>query len=45
MALCLNEKLNPFQKDALDRSALEYAAQYKKVCGYDMQQLIQRAIE
>ena len=28
VVLCLNEKLNPFLKDALEKTAFDYAQQY-----------------
>ena len=48
VVLCLNGKLNPFLKDALGRTAQDYAANFKEVQGqrnmtYDMRQLVDRA--
>ena len=40
VAECLNGNLNPFIKDALDRTAMDYAATYRDVLGQDMRQLI-----
>eukprot|EP00353_Schmidingerella_taraikaensis_P016520 CAMPEP_0185602980 /NCGR_PEP_ID=MMETSP0436-20130131/2127_1 /TAXON_ID=626734 ORGANISM="Favella taraikaensis, Strain Fe Narragansett Bay" /NCGR_SAMPLE_ID=MMETSP0436 /ASSEMBLY_ACC=CAM_ASM_000390 /LENGTH=153 /DNA_ID=CAMNT_0028233307 /DNA_START=54 /DNA_END=515 /DNA_ORIENTATION=+ len=40
VVLCLNEKLNPFLKDALDRSALDYARHFNNVQGHNMRELI-----
>ena len=40
VAECLNANLNPFIKDALDRTAMDYAATYRDVLGQDMRQLI-----
>ena len=31
VAKCLNERFNPFLKDALDRTALDYAAHFRSV--------------
>ena len=45
VAECLNANLNPFIKDALDRTAMDYAATYRDVLGQDMRQLIQAAID
>ena len=36
VAKCLNERFNPFLKDALDRTALDYAAHFRDVRGHDM---------
>ena len=33
---CLNQKLNPFLKDGLDRQALDYAGVYRDLLGADM---------
>ena len=44
VVLCLNEKLNPFLKDALERSALDYAANFTNVHGkHNMRQIIEQA--
>ena len=40
VAECLNANLNPFIKDALDRTAMDYASTYRDVLGQDMRQLI-----
>ena len=40
VAACLNSNLNPFLKDALERTALDYAAHYRDVMGADMRKLI-----
>ena len=40
VAKCLNERLNPFLKDALDRTAFDYAQHFRDVLGHDMRQLI-----
>ena len=45
VALCLNTNLNPFLRDALGRTAMDYAAPFRDVMGYDMRQLIQTAVE
>ena len=44
VVLCLNEKLNPFLKDALDKTASDYAQQYQNVMGYDMRNIIHSAM-
>ena len=44
VAKCLNERLNPFLKDALDRTALDYAQHFRDVLGHDMRQLIDTAM-
>ena len=36
VALALNNNLNPFLKDALGRTALDYSKQYRDVMGQDM---------
>ena len=45
VAKCLNERLNPFLKDALGRTSLEYAQHFRDVMGHDMRQLIVTAME
>ena len=45
VAAALNSNLNPFLKDALNRSPLDYAAQFRNVMGHDMRLLIQAAID
>ena len=44
VAKCLNERLNPFLRDALDRTALEYAQHFRDVLGHDMRSLIEVAM-
>ena len=43
VASALNANLNPFLKDALGRTAMEYAQQYRNVKGHDMRNLISAA--
>ena len=45
VALCLNERLNPFFKDALDRTALDYAYSFKNVQGHDIRLSIEIAMK
>ena len=45
VALCLNERLNPFFKDALDRTALNYAQNFKNVLNHDMRLSIEIAMK
>ena len=45
VAKCLNERLNPFLKDALDRTAFDYAQHFRDVLGHDMRQLIETAMD
>ena len=45
VAEALNSNLNPFLKDALDRTALSHAMQYRGVLGNDMRSLIQGAMQ
>ena len=40
IAKCLNSNCNPFLHDALERTALEYAASFKDVLGVDVRELI-----
>ena len=44
VAHCLNERLNPFLKDALDRTAFDYAQHFRDVMGHDMRELISAAM-
>ena len=45
VALALNNNLNPFLKDALGRTALDYSKHYRDVMGQDMHQLINAAMQ
>ena len=45
VALCLNSNLNPFLRDALDRSAMDYTMHFRDILGHDMRNLIQKAME
>ena len=45
VAECLNNQLNPFLKDGLDRTALEYAASYTAAQTNDIRKLIQDAMD
>ena len=45
VAECLNSNFNPFLKDALDRTAMDYAACFRNVLGQDMRKLIQAAMD
>ena len=45
VAECLNNNLNPFMKDGLGRTALDYASHYRDVMGHDMRSLISTAME
>ena len=45
MAECLNSNFNPFLRDALDRSAIDYAMHFRDVLGHDMRELISKAME
>ena len=44
VAQCLNNNLNPFIKDALERTAEDYAKHFRDVMGHDMRQLIVNAM-
>lgn len=44
VAECLNNNLNPFLRDALDRSPLDYSQKYTGNLGNDMRQLISVAL-
>ena len=41
----LNNNLNPFLRDGLDRAALDYAQKYKGNLGNDLRQLITTALD
>ena len=41
----LNNNLNPFLKDGLDRTALDLAKRYKDALGIDMINLLQNAMQ
>ena len=43
VAECLNNNLNPFLRDALDRSAMEYTLHFRNILGNDMRELINAA--
>ena len=43
VAECLNNNMNPFIKDALERTAVDYAKHYRDVMGHDMRTLIENA--
>ena len=43
VAVALNANLNPFLKDGLGRSPMDYAQQYRNVKGHDMRNLISAA--
>ncbi len=43
VAECLNNNMNPFIKDALERTAVDYARHYRDVMGHDMRTLIENA--
>ena len=43
VAECLNNNFNPFLKDALEKTAFDYAKQYRNVLGVDMRKLIEAA--
>ena len=43
VAECLNNNMNPFVKDALERTASDYAKHYRDVMGHDMRTLIENA--
>ena len=45
LALCLNERLNPFFKDALGRTALDYSQSFRDVEGYNMKVSIDVAMK
>ena len=45
VAACLNNNLNPFLRDAIDRTAIDYAVHYRDVLGHDMRKLIQIAMD
>ena len=45
VAECLNNNLNPFMKDAIGRTALDYSYHYRDMMGQDMQNLIQTAMD
>ena len=45
VAEALNANLNPFLSDALGRTALDYAGQFRNVKGHDMRALIETAME
>ena len=45
VAECLNNNFNPFLRDALDRTAVDYAMQYRDRLGHDMRELISKAME
>ena len=40
---CLNQGMNPFTKDYLDQSPIEYASPFNSVNGQNIKQLIQQA--
>ena len=40
IAACLNGNLNPFLKDGLERTALDYAKSFTDVLGTDVRTLI-----
>ena len=44
VAFALNQNLNPFLKDALNRTVREYALHYRNLKGHDMLQLIETAM-
>ena len=45
VAACLNANLNPFLKDGLDRTALDYTSSINDGKGTDMRNLISQAME
>ena len=45
VAECLNSNFNPFLKDALERTVMDYASMYRNVLGQDMRKLIQAAMD
>ena len=45
LAECLNNNMNPFLKDGLDRNALDFALQYRDSLGDDMRSILRNAME
>ena len=45
VAACLNANMNPFLKDGLERTAIDYAASFTDVLGVDVRLLITQAME
>ena len=45
VAKCLNNNFNPFLKDALGRTALDYASHYKDMLGEDMKDILNQAMD
>ena len=45
VAACLNANMNPFLKDGLERTAVDYAAQFTDVLGVDVRLLITQAMD
>ena len=44
VAKCLNNNFNPFLRDALGRTALDYASHFKDMLGEDMKDIINQAM-
>ena len=45
VAACLNNHMNPFLKDGLETTALQYASRFVDVLGIDMRSLISEAMD
>ena len=45
VAACLNANMNPFLKDGLERTAIDYAASFTDVLGVDVRLLITQAMD